>query len=215
MQHTHEQQTDAESSVGDDSDQSLAKKDDVMVENDAMVEDDSNGLDTSDLEVSGDLNTDNLDAIEQAEEQNIVELERKITELKDLYVRSQAEIQNIQRRNQDEVKKARDYAISSFVKDLVVVKDYLEMALKDQSGDFETIKTGVDLTLKQLIQVFERHLVKEINPNPQEKLDPHLHQAMNSVDAPEQDANTIVSVMQKGYRLNERVLRPAMVTVAK
>lgn len=149
------------------------------------------------------------------EQNQIVELEQKVAELKDLYVRSQAEIQNIQRRSNEEVKKARDYAITSFAKDVVVVKDYLEMALKDQSGNVETIRTGVDLTLKQLIQVFERHLVKEINPVQRDKLDPHLHQAVSSVDVEGQDANTIVSVMQQGYRLNDRVLRPAMVTVAK
>ena len=148
-------------------------------------------------------------------ESKIADLEKKIAELKDMYVRSQADIQNIQRRNQEEQKKTRDYAISSFAKDLVPVKDYLEMALKDESGNFEMMKMGVDLTLKQLVQVFEGHKIKEISPKSGDKLDPHHHQAMNAVEAEGQEANTIVSVMQKGYVLNDRVLRPAMVTVAK
>ena len=145
----------------------------------------------------------------------ISELESKILELKDQYVRAQAEMLNQQKRYQDEIKKARDYAISNFAKDIVIVKDYLEMALLDQSGNFEAIKTGVDLTLKQLSQIFERQLIKEISPNTKDKLDPHLHQAVNTLEAEGQESNTIVSVMQKGYMLNERVLRPAMVVVAK
>ena len=149
------------------------------------------------------------------DESKLSQLEQQIAELKDLYIRAQAEVSNIQRRSQEEIKKARDYSLSSFSKELVVVKDYLEMALLDQSGNFETLKMGVDLTLKQLIQVFEKHQIKEINPELQTKLDPHLHQAMNTVEDSGQESNTIVSIMQKGYRLNERILRPAMVTVAK
>ncbi|MCC2626007.1 MAG: nucleotide exchange factor GrpE [Burkholderiales bacterium] len=149
------------------------------------------------------------------EQDKINELEQKVAELKDLYVRSQAEMQNIQRRSNEEVKKARDYAIASFAKDMVIVKDYLEMALKDTSGNFEAIKTGVDLTLKQLVQTFERQQIKEICPNSKDKLDPHLHQAMTTIETEGAEPNTIIDVMQKGYVLNERVLRPAMVTVTK
>jgi molecular chaperone GrpE len=98
---------------------------------------------------------------------------------------------------------------------MIIVRDYLEMALKDQSGNFEAIKTGVDLTLKQLVQTFERQLIKEINPNPKDKLDPHLHQAVTTIEGGGAEPNIIVDVMQKGYVLNERVLRPAMVTVTK
>lgn len=150
-----------------------------------------------------------------SDENKIVELEAKVSELKDLYVRSQAEIQNIQRRSIEDIKKARDFAFSSFAKDVIVVKDYLEMALADQTGNIETIKTGVDLTLKQVVQVFERNAIKEVSPTQGDKLDPHLHQAVNSVETEEQAPNTIVNVMQKGYTLNSRVLRPAMVVVAK
>lgn len=152
---------------------------------------------------------------EVADSAKITELEQKVAELKDLYVRAQAEMQNIQRRSSEEVKKARDYAIANFAKDIIVVKDYLEMALKDESGNFDAIKTGVDLTLKQLIQIFERQLIKEVNPKSKDKLDPHLHQAVTTIEEAGAEPNTIIDVMQKGYILNERVLRPAMVTVTK
>ncbi|MBP9742281.1 MAG: nucleotide exchange factor GrpE [Burkholderiales bacterium] len=145
----------------------------------------------------------------------IKNLEQQLADAKDVYVRSQAEMQNTHKRNQEELKKTREYAISTFAKDLVAVKDYLEMALKDESGNFEMLKMGVDLTLKQLIQVFDNHKIKEITPKVLDKLDPHLHQAIETVEIEGQEANTVVKVMQKGYSLNERILRPAMVTVAK
>ena len=145
----------------------------------------------------------------------ITKLEQEVAELKDDKLRMLAEMQNVQRRSQEEVKKARDYSISNFAREVITVRDYLEMALKDQSGNFEMLKMGVDLTLQQLIKVFEAHQIKDINPQVKEKLDANLHQAMSVVEEHEQETNTIVSVMQKGYLLNGRVLRPAMVTVAK
>lgn len=154
-------------------------------------------------------------AAPETPESIIASLEKKVSELKDMYVRSQAEMQNIQKRNQDEMKKSREYSISNFAKELVPVKDYLEMALKDESGNFEMLKMGVDLTLKQLVQVFENQKIKEISPKAKDKLDPNLHQAMSAVEVAGQEPNTIVSVMQKGYTLHDRILRPAMVTVAK
>jgi molecular chaperone GrpE len=89
------------------------------------------------------------------------------------------------------------------------------MAMADTSGNVETMKTGVDLTLKQIVQIFERNSIKDVNPEKGDKLDPNLHQAMNSVESEGQESNSVVSVMQKGYILNGRVLRPAMVVVAK
>ncbi|MFN8770922.1 MAG: nucleotide exchange factor GrpE [Neisseriaceae bacterium] len=188
-----------------------------MQENDKVKEGMSKvneSLPNSNSNVNEDI-TENLSKLESLEERELGELEVRIAELKDLYVRSQAEIQNIQKRSQEEVKKARDYAISSFAKDIIVVKDYLEMALKDQSGNFDAIKTGVDLTLKQLVQIFEHQMIKEIEPKQNDKLDPHLHQAMSTEEVENQEPNTIVNVMQKGYMLKDRVIRPAMVTVAK
>jgi len=159
--------------------------------------------------------TENLEEIVKEEIDQVAKLEAEISELKDNNLRLVAEMQNTQRRSQDEIKKARDYAISNFAKEIITVKDYLEMALKDQSGNFEMLKMGVDLTLQQLVKVFESHQVKEINPQPKEKLDANLHQAMNVVEEHNQESNTIVAVMQKGYMLNGRVLRAAMVSVAK
>jgi molecular chaperone GrpE len=148
-------------------------------------------------------------------DKKIAQLEQKNAELHDQFMRAQADMQNMQKRHHEDSKKTREYAISSFAKDLVQVKDFLEMALKDQSGSIETIKVGVDLTLKQLAQVFENNKIKEIIPQAKDKLDPHLHQAINTVEVENQEANTVVEVMQKGYILHDRVLRPAMVTVAK
>mgnify|MGYP003526690436 FL=1 len=145
----------------------------------------------------------------------ITKLEQEVAELKDDKLRMLAEMQNVQRRSQEEVKKARDYAISNFAREVITVRDYLEMALKDQSGNFEMLKMGVDLTLQQLIKIFDAQQIKEISPQAKEKLDANLHQAMSTVEEHEQDSNTIVAVMQKGYMLNGRVLRAAMVTVAK
>lgn len=165
--------------------------------------------------VADDLVNEKLEEIVQEEVDQLGKLEAELAELKDTNLRLIAEMQNSQRRSQDEIKKARDYAISNFAKEIITIKDYLEMALKDQSGNFEMLKMGVDLTLQQLIKVFDGHQIKEINPQPKEKLDANLHQAMSVVEEHQQDSNTIVSVMQKGYLLNGRVLRAAMVTVAK
>lgn len=158
---------------------------------------------------------DTVEETQQEEVSQLEKLQQELNELKDNNLRLIAEMQNAQRRSQDEVKKARDYAISNFAREIVTVKDYLEMALKDQSGNFDMLKMGVDLTLQQLVKVFETQQIKEINPQVKEKLDANLHQAMSVVEEHEQESNTIVSVMQKGYMLNGRVLRAAMVTVAK
>ncbi len=149
------------------------------------------------------------------EDKQLSILRAKIVALQQENLRSHADLQNLQKRMQDEVKKTREYAVTSFAKDIIVIKDYLEMALKDNSSNVETIKMGVDLTLKQLIQVFERQMIKEVKANKTDKLDPHLHQAINTIATNEQEPNTIINIMQKGYTLHERVLRPAMVTVAK
>ena len=158
---------------------------------------------------------DEIQAAITAELDQVSLLEKELSELRDTNLRLIAEMQNTTRRAQDEAKKSRDYAISSFAKEVITIKDYLEMALKDQSGNFEMLKMGVDLTLQQLIRVFEAHQIKDINPQAKEKLDANLHQAMTIIEEHTQEANTIVSVLQRGYLLNGRVLRPAMVTVAK
>ncbi|MCB6181964.1 nucleotide exchange factor GrpE [Leeia sp. TBRC 13508] len=126
---------------------------------------------------------------------------------------AKAESDNARRRAQDEVDKARKFAVEKFASELLAVKDSLEMALKDNSS-IENIKAGVDLTLKQLSGAFEKFAVREINPVG-EKLDPHKHQAMTVVPVADKEPNTVIDVMQKGYTLADRVIRPALVVVSK
>lgn len=137
--------------------------------------------------------------------------ELKAAENHDAWLRAKAESENIRRRAQEDIAKASKYAIEKFAEALLPVKDTLEMALADQNPD--SLRTGVELTLKNLVTAFEKGQLKEENPVGL-KFDPNKHQAIAMVDA-EQDANTVVAVLQKGYLIGERMLRPAMVTVAK
>ena len=131
----------------------------------------------------------------------------------DAWLRAKAEAENIRKRAQADVSNAHKYAIENFSSELLAVKDSLEAALGTDSASLEDIRAGVELTLKQLSAVFERFHIGEINPVG-EKFDPHRHQAMSMVEA-EAAPNTVVGVMQKGYQLNDRILRPALVMVAK
>jgi molecular chaperone GrpE len=134
--------------------------------------------------------------------------------MQDAYLRAKADAENIRRRAQDDIAKAHKFAIENFAEALVPVKDSLEMALKLDTPSVDSLKEGVEMTLKQLTAAFERNRLLEINPKPGEKLDPMRHQAISIVPA-EQEANTIVSVLQKGYLIADRLLRPALVTVAQ
>ena len=170
-------------------------------------------------------NADNLDSIdpaittEPAEvsiEQQLAELHAKHTEISDAYLRAKAEAENTRRRADEEISKARKFAVESFADSLLPVKDSLEAALAAQLAKpdtpVETVLEGVQATLRQLGAALERNKVLEINPSAGTKFDPHQHQAISMVPA-EQEANTVVSVLQKGYLINDRVLRPALVTV--
>ncbi|TJZ78733.1 nucleotide exchange factor GrpE [Chitiniphilus eburneus] len=126
---------------------------------------------------------------------------------------AKAEGENIRRRAAEEVDKARRFAVEKFARELMAVKDAMEMALLDQSGNFEALKMGVDLTHKALVSAFEKFELTDIAPQAGDKLDPNLHQAI-SVEPSAQEPNTVVRVLQKGYLLSGRVLRPAMVIVA-
>ena len=139
--------------------------------------------------------------------------ELKAAEHHDAWLRAKAETENMRRRAQDDVSKAHKFAAERFASELLAVKDSLEAALANETQTVEALKAGVELTLKQLTSAFEKSTVVELNPLG-EKFDPHKHQAIAMVDA-EQDANTVVSVLQKGYALHDRILRPALVTVAK
>ncbi|WP_373752568.1 nucleotide exchange factor GrpE [Neisseria weixii] len=155
---------------------------------------------------------------EAAPEPTIEDLQARIEELegrlKDEQLRGLANEQNLRRRHQEEIAATHKFAGQKFAAEMLPVKDYLEMALLDQSGNFEALKMGVQMTLNELQKAFDATQIKEINPAVGDKLDPHQHQAVQTVVS-EQEPNTIVNVMKKGYSLSERVLRPAMVVVAK
>lgn len=147
----------------------------------------------------------------------VAELEAKNVELADAYLRAKAEMENIRRRADEEVAKSRKFAVESFAESLLPVCDSLHAAIAAQSagqGTPEQQLEGVQATLRQLSQALERNKVVEVNPPAGTKFDPHQHQAISMVES-EQEANTVVSVLQKGYLIADRVLRPAMVMVAK
>jgi molecular chaperone GrpE len=151
---------------------------------------------------------------ELALEDRLAAAEARGDEMHDAFLRAKADAENIRRRAQEDIAKAHKFAIESFAEALVPVKDSLEMSLKLDTPSVEALKEGVEMTLKQLNSAFERNRLLEINPVPGEKLDPMKHQAISMVPA-DQEANTIVSVLQKGYTIADRLLRPALVTVAQ
>jgi molecular chaperone GrpE len=139
--------------------------------------------------------------------------EAKITALQEEFLRAKAETENVRRRGQEDVTKAHKFAIEGFAENLLPVLDSLEAALADNSADLAKVREGVELTLRQLQSALEKGRVTALDPLG-EKFDPHRHQAIAMVPA-EQEANTVVSVLQKGYVISDRVLRPALVTVAQ
>ena len=141
------------------------------------------------------------------------ELEAKHAEVSDAFLRAKAEAENTRRRAEDEMAKARKYAVESFADSLLPVKDSLEAALAIPDATSAQMLEGVHATLRQLVSALERNKVAEINPVAGTKFDPHQHQAISVVPAA-QEPNTVVAVLQKGYLIADRVLRPALVTVA-
>jgi len=133
--------------------------------------------------------------------------------LKDDFLRAKAEAENTRRRAEEEMSKARKFAVESFADSLLPVKDSLDAATALPDATKEQLIEGMHATLRQLIAALERNKVMAIAPPPGTKFDPHQHQAISVVPA-EQDANTVVTVLQKGYLIADRVLRPALVTVA-
>ena len=151
------------------------------------------------------------DAVDPATQ--IAALEAQLQEAKDAFLRAKAETENVRRRSEEEVSKARKFAVESFADSMLPVKDSLEAAIAMPDAPLEKVLEGVHATLRQLSSALERNKVVEINPPAATKFDPHQHQAISMVPA-EQDANTVVAVLQKGYLIADRVLRPALVTVA-
>ena len=146
-------------------------------------------------------------------EEMIRQAELKAEEHHDAWLRAKAETENVRRRAQEDIAKASKFAIERFAGDLIAVKDSLEAALATETPSVDSLKSGTELTLKQLVAAFEKSGLKEVNPVG-EKFDPNFHQAISVIES-EQEANTVVTVLQKGYLVAERVLRPALVIVAK
>lgn len=159
-----------------------------------------------------------------AGEPGLTELQHKLSDLEarhadvsDAYLRAKAEADNTRRRADEEMAKARKFAIESFAESLLPVRDSLEAAVAIPAATPEQLLEGVTATLRQLVSALERNKVVAIEPQPGTRFDPHQHQAISVVPAPEgssQEPNTVVGVLQKGYLIADRVLRPALVTVA-
>ena len=161
-----------------------------------------------------------LEDEENGFEARINELEAKLGEatneaekLREEFLRARAEAENVRRRSQEDVAKAHRFGIEGFASALLAVKDSLDAALATESPSVESLKQGVELTAKQLESALDKFAVKAIDPQG-EKFDPHRHQAISQVEAPG-EPNTVVTVLQKGYLLHDRVLRPALVIVSK
>jgi molecular chaperone GrpE len=145
--------------------------------------------------------------------ERLAALEARHTEVSDAYLRAKAEAENTRRRAEEDVGKARKFAVEAFAESLLPVCDSLEAAITLTGATPEQMLEGVHATLRQLTQALERNKVLPISPPAGTRFDPHQHQAISVVPAA-QDANTVVAVLQKGYLIADRVLRPALVTVA-
>lgn len=167
------------------------------------------------LDTAQDTDNQPEQVVEQEEslETRLANAEKLAAEMQDAFLRARAEGENIRRRAQEDIAKAHKFAVENFAQSMLAVKDSLEMAMKTDAPSIDSIKEGVDATLRQLKQVFEQNKISEIVPEQGEKLDPMKHQAIQMVEA-DQPSNTIVSVLQKGYTLADRLLRPAVVVVS-
>ena len=163
-------------------------------------------------EAAAQAEAQSLDPIQQLQA-DLAAAQAQLAEQKDQVLRAHAEMENVRRRAQEEVSKARKFGIESFAEGLVPVKDSLEAALAQTEQSAQDMRAGIEMTLKQLVTAFERNHLKEIAPAAGTKFDPHQHQAIATIPA-EQEPNTVVQTLQKGYLIAERVLRPALVTVS-
>jgi len=153
------------------------------------------------------------DSENEALMQDLEQSQKELAAFKDQYLRARAEMENIRRRSQEEVAKTRKFAVEGFAESLLPVRDSLEAALGQQEQTIEDVLEGVETTLRQLDRVFERHQLEEIAPEIGAAFDPNLHQAISTI-ASEQEKGSVAQVLQKGYVLSDRVLRPAMVMVS-
>ena len=149
----------------------------------------------------------------KVDEKKLLGLKEQIKDLEASILYSKAESENARKRALEDIEKARKFAIEKFCQEILLVKDSLDAALTIEKASLESYKDGIDLTSKQLLNIFAKFNIEEINPE-EETFDPNFHQAMTMIET-EGEANKILNVMQKGYKLNDRVLRPALVTVSK
>jgi molecular chaperone GrpE len=157
------------------------------------------------------------EAAEPSLEEEVSRLQEDLVTARDAALRAQADAQNVKRRAEQDVEKARKFALERFAGELLPVVDNLERALESATGDDEVIKPiaeGVELTLKSFLDVLGKQNIEVVDPQG-EPFDPNLHQAMSMVENDEVEPNTVIAVMQKGYTLNGRLVRPAMVMVSK
>lgn len=155
--------------------------------------------------------------VELTPEAVAAQLEEQVAVARDAALRAQADAQNVKRRAEQDVEKARKFALEQFSRELLPVVDNLERALESAAGDNEAIKPiaeGVELTLKSFLDALRKFNIEAVDPQG-EPFDPNLHQAMSMVENSEVEPNSVIAVMQKGYTLNGRLLRPAMVMVSK
>lgn len=179
--------------------QNQAVEADETVKNEDKVSENSNDLSVEELKVK------------------LEEAEKKAADYWDQLLRMKAEMENTRRRTQRDLENAHKYALEKFAVELLPVKDSLELGLQaaeQANGSIENLRQGTELTLNMLSQAFEKFNLKELNPQG-EKFNPEHHQAMSIQENAEVEANTVLAVMQKGYVLNDRLVRPAMVMVSK
>ena len=165
------------------------------------------------LEAAAAANEADAIAALQAAQADLAQLKTQNTELTEQALRAQADAQNARRRADEEIAKSRKFAIEGFAESLLPVLDSLEASLNVQNATAEQLREGSEATLRQLLSALDRNKVVEVNPAPGSKFDPASQQAISMVPAA-QEANTVVAVLQKGYLIADRVLRPALVTVA-
>lgn len=169
------------------------------------------------MQETGEVTSPDLDSGTVGDSGDVAErlkqAEEKAQEHYDAWLRAKAEGENFRKRSQTEIANAHKYAVENFASELVPVRDSLEAAVASESPSVESMRAGVELTLRQLTSVFEKFNVAEVSPLGQ-KFDPHRHQAIGTVES-DAEPNTVVQVLQKGYLLHDRVIRPALVMVAK
>lgn len=171
------------------------------------VDNDASAMDSTSESISSEMDQESL-------VQELEDAQQKISEFQDRMLRMQAEMENLRKRTERDLSNAHKYGIEKFAGELLQVKDSLELGLGASDVDLAKLQEGTELTLKMLTAVLKKFSIEEINALG-EVFDPNLHEAMTLQESAEYSPNTVINVMQKGYTLNDRLLRPAMVIVAK